>query len=542
MGVVAELVYGREAFERRAWATAYEALSAVPPESLGEADLAALATSAYLAGDHESAIRAWHRAFESHIDSGDSLSAVRDAHWLAFASAVGGNFAAAEGWVARAERLLQTQSADVVERGYICIAHFQSCIAAGDFAAAEELATQIREIGERHGDADLAAQGLCGQGRMMMYAGRVRDGLAMLDEAMLRIAGGDVSPIFAGMLYCAMIDGCQEVGDYRRMSEWTSSLSRWCTAQPDMVPFTGQCAVHRAQIMRHHSGFNEALNELALAIDRYRAAGTEPAAGMAFHERGEIFRVLGDFEGAEEAFNEAAALGYEPQPGLALLWMAQGRISAAAAAIKRVLAETPNPIQRARQLPAAVQILLSAGAVVDATAPSDELDSVARLFGTDSIDAIASYAAGLVRLANDDPAGALPPLRRAWTAWIDAGSRYDAARARVQIALAFRALGDEDSAIAELSVAGRTFAELGATPDEELVARLVRRTAPGGLSEREIEVLRLVAAGNSNPQIAVALVLSEKTVARHLSNIFAKLAVRSRTAAAAYAFEHGLVR
>lgn len=542
MGVVDELVRGREAFERRAWATAHDALSKVAPTELDDADLSTFATSAYLAGEHENAVRAWTCAFERHLGSGEVLLAVRDAHWLAFASALGGNNAVAGGWIARAERLMKPQPDDVVERGYLCILRFQLCIARSQFEPAEALAAQIYGIGEQYGDADLAAQGLCGQGRMMMYAGRVRDGLALLDEVMLRIAGGEVSPIFAGMLYCAMIEGCQEVGDYRRMSEWTSALGRWCASQPDMVPFTGQCAVHRAQIMRHQSGFAEALHELARAIDRYRAAGTEPAAGLAFHERGEILRVRGDFAGAEEAFDGADALGYEPQPGLALLWLAQGRTAAAAAAIKRVLVETSNPIHRARQLPAAVEILLSAGAVADAGTRSEELESVATSFGTDSMVAIASYAAGLVQLANDEPAGALAHLRKAWQTWIDAGCRYDAARARVQIGLAFRALDDEDSAIAELSVAGRTFAEIGAIPDKEQVARLVRRTAPGGLSEREVEVLRLVAAGNSNPQIAIALVLSEKTVARQLSNIFAKLGVGSRTAAAAYAFEHDLVR
>jgi ATP/maltotriose-dependent transcriptional regulator MalT len=255
-------------------------------------------------------------------------------------------------------------------------------------------------------------------------------------------------------------------------------------------------------------------------------------------ERGDVLRVRGDLTGAQAAYERAVAFGHEPQPGLALLWLAQGRTEVAAAAIRRLLGETGDPVHRSRLLPAAVEVLLAAGQHDQGAATAAELESIAGSFGCPSLQARADYAAALVALESGDPAAAMPLLRQARAVWERLGGPYETARCRVQLGRALHALGDEQSAVTELAAARRTFAELGTAPAEQEAATLITPTYPSGLTAREVEVLRLVAVGKSNPEIAGQLFLSEKTVARHLSNIFTKIDVTSRTAAAAFAYEH----
>jgi ATP/maltotriose-dependent transcriptional regulator MalT len=350
-----------------------------------------------------------------------------------------------------------------------------------------------------------------------------------------------VSPVFAGHVYCTMIEGCQEVSDYGRAAEWTAALSRWCDAQPGLVLFTGQCAVHRGQIMRLRGAFEEALAEFAAAADRYRQLGEVAAAGLAQAERGDVLRMQGRFAEAEDAYEQAGAVGFEPLPGLALLWLAQGRSQAAQAAVRRLLAEVGDPVARSRLLPPAVDVLL---AVDDAAAATDlvgELAELAARFKCAAVQASAAQASGRLQLETGDPAGALPYLRKAVQLWQSVKCPYETARVQVLIGRACAALGDLRSSTGQMESARRTFTDLGAAPALDEVLRLTEPDRPpGGLTAREVEVLRLVAAGRSNAQIATELVLSERTVARHLSNIFDKLHVPSRTAAAAYAYEHGL--
>ena len=507
---------------------------------MGVDDLRALSSAAYLTGDRNAAIGYLQRAHSLDVAAGDRLAAAREAHFLAMIFSTSGEPAVGAGWVARAERLVEDESDDAAIRGHLLIHEMFRRLFSGDLAGMLASCERIEQIGRTRGDPDLVTFALASSGRALLYLGRVREGLSRLDEAMVGLATGEVSPIMAGQIYCSMIEGCQEISDYERMTQWTEALTRWCDDQLGLVAFTGQCAVHRGQILRARASFPEALAELALAIERYRANGMDPAVGLAMYERGEILRTLGDLEGAGAAYDEAATWGHEPQPGLSLLWLAHGRTAAAATSIRRVLDEARDPVARSRRLGPAVDILCAAGALDEADRASVELGSIAESFGCQALNATASYAAALVALARDDPAGSLTHLRRAWKLWIDLGARYDAARARVRIALALRALGDTVSATSELSVAQRTFAELGAEPARREVERLLATGLPDGLTSREVEVLRLVATGRSNPQIAAALFLSEKTVARHLSNIFVKTGVTSRTAAAAYAHEHDL--
>jgi len=414
-------------------------------------------------------------------------------------------------------------------------------IFAGEFEPAFELALEITDYGRRFAEPDLIANGLNAQGRMLLYSGRVPEGLALLDEAMIGISTGDVSPIVAGEVYCSMIEACQEVSDYGRAAEWTSALAGWIDAQPGLVPFTGQCAVHRGQIMRVRGAFAQAVEEFELATQRYVEADTPAPAGLAMGECGGVRRILGDLDGAEASYERAVGYGYEPQPGLALLWLARGRTAAAMGAVRRLLAEPRDPVHRSQLLPGSVEVLLAAGDVEQASAVAGELVGIAEAFGCPALQAMAHFARGSTLLAGGDPAAAVPELRKALHRWQSLGAPYEAARCRVLMGKGLRELGDDESAASELAAARRAFHELGTKPAEQEVARLIAPANPAGLTDREVEVLRLVATGKSNPEIAATLVLSEKTVARHLSNIFTKLDVASRTAAAAFAFENRIV-
>jgi len=535
---VDELLKAREAYERRDWAVALERLRGMG--GLSPDDTFALATSAYLLGNVDEAVRALQAGYQDRIRSGDSIGAARFASWLGLLLNVRGEFAVGGGWVARAQRLLETEPEDVVERGYLLGHEMFQYLRSGDFAKAAETAARVVETGRRFSEHDLVAQGLMMQGRILIYSGRVPEGLALLDEAMVGLTAGEVSPIIAGMAYCSLIEACQELSDFSRAASWTTALTRWCEAQPGLVPYTGQCALHQGQIMRLRGAYDEALAEFALAQRRYEKEGTPAPAGMALAEQGDVLRIRGKLDEAEAAYGEAAEFGYEPQPGLVLSWLARGRTTSAILAIHRLLAEAWGPVQRSRLLPAAVEILVAAQLLDEARGHADELSEIASAFGNSALRAMAAYAAAAVELASGEVAEALGHGREAARLWSDIGSPYEASRARVLVARALRELGDEDSATAELAVARHGFADVGAAPGVQQVDKLLGRARPGGLTEREIEVLRLVAEGRSNPDIARTLVLSHKTVERHLSNIFTKLDVPSRTAAAAYAHEHGL--
>ena len=540
MGVVDGLRQAREAYERRDWLAAYDVLSDVEPESLGADDFARLATAAHLLGRRNDAVLAMQRAYQAHLGAGEVLSAVRCGFWLSMVLSLAGEGAVAAGWTARADRLLADVEDDVVERGYMRARHRFTAVHDGRFPDAHADAVAVADYGRRYGDPDLVALGLVAQGRMLLYAGDVPAGLRLLDEAMVAVATGELTAIFAGEVYCTMIEGCQEVSDFGRAAEWTEALHAWCATQPDLVLFTGQCAVHRAQIMRLRGAFADAVDELDRAEERYLAAGSPAPAGLAMAERGDVLRTLGDLAGAELSYAAADRYGHEPQPGRALLRLAQGRVDEAVGTVRRLLAEPRDDVHRSQLLPAAVEVLLAAGAVDEAATVAGELDTVADRFGCPGLVGWAGHAVAAVAIASGDPAAALPRLRRSQGVWASLRAPYEAARCRALTGRALLALGDDGSAEVELTAARDAFHALGVRGESVDVAATAAEL-PAGLTAREVEVLRLVATGRSNAEIALALVLSEKTVARHLSNIFGKLAVASRTAAAAYAFEHRLV-
>jgi DNA-binding CsgD family transcriptional regulator len=486
---------------------------------------------------------ALERAHQAYVDCGDLDRAVRCAFWLSLTLMLRGEPGRATGWLGRAQRLLERAARDCVERGYLLMPVVARHEIAGDYEGAHAAATAAAEIAERFGDADLLAIAMHSQGNALVAQGRVGEGLALLDETMVAVVAGELSPIVTGLMYCSVIDGCRRAYASRRAQEWTAALTRWCEEQPDMVAFTGRCLVHRAEIMQLHGAWDDALREA-------RRAGGRPdpqmsqAAGQALYRQGELHRLQGEFVRAEAAYRDASRCGTEPQPGLALLRLAQGNGEAAAATIRRVAAETTERLERVRLLLAYFEIMLAAGDAGAAHEACDELEQLARGFGSGMLDAVVAHARGAADLDAGDARAALVALRRASSAWQELGAPYEAARVRVLVGLACRALGDADSAALELDAARDVFAELGAAPDVARVEALsggAARAGTHGLTPRELQVLRLVAAGQTNKAIAAELVLSERTVDRHVSNIFVKLGASSRSAATAYAYRHQLV-
>lgn len=544
MGVVEELAGARADYERGDWVAAYSAWSTVDQAVLGADDLVDVGVAAFLLGHRDESVRALQRAYHLRVGEGDVAGAVRVAFRLAMVLATGGEPALFAGWTARAERLLADLpdgGRDTAERGYVAFLRLHRALGTGDFVAATELASEVTAVGRDLADPDLLALGLCSSGRLSVYAGQVAEGLALLDEAMVGVLTGELHPVIAGRTYCTAIEGCQEIGAMDRVAAWTSALRRWCSEQPGLLEFTGQCAVHHGQVLRLRGAWPAAVAELVDARRRYEAVGSHDAVGQAERERGDLLGLTGDLDGAEDAYEEATAHGCDPQPGLALVWLARGRRDAARSAVQRALAEIGNPVARVRLLPAAVEVLLADGCLDDARACVAELDGLATAFGSDPLLATAAQAHALMELEDGDPAGALPYARKAHQLWTRVNCPFEAARVRVLTGRAMILLGDEESGRRDLHAALDALHRLGAA----IVARQVERllspgSLPGGLTAREVEVLRLVAGGRSNTRIAADLVLSEKTVARHLSNIFTKLGVTSRTAAAAFAFEHDL--
>jgi DNA-binding CsgD family transcriptional regulator len=469
---------------------------------------------------------------------------VRCAFWLAFALLNSGQVERGGGWVARGRRLLEADGRECVEHGYLLFAAGMASIFEGDLAAAHTTFGRSAEIGDRFADVDLVTLARHGQGRALIRLGRAAEGKALLDEVMVAVTSGAVSPIVAGDVYCSVIQACEESFDLRRAQAWTAALSNWCAEQPDLVPYRGQCLLHRAEIMQLHGAWQDAIEEVQRASQRLAQRPGRSARGAASYRRGELHRLCGEFAEAEECYREASRCGREPQPGLALLRLAQNQTGAAQAAIRRVLDEAEGFVARSRLLPAHVEIMLAAGDIDAAVAGADELAAMADDLDAPLLRARATHAQGAVLVAQGDARAALTALRRAWSAWQELDAPHEAAGTRTLIGLACRGLGDEDGALMELDAARWAFQELGAAPDVARIdayAGAVGAANAGGLTARELEVLRLVAAGKTNRAIAADLVLSEKTVARHVSNIFGKLGVSSRAAATAHAYEHDLV-
>lgn len=534
----------REARAPVGWTASFDRLAAVDAKApLEGVDLEAMAEAAYLAGRDDEAVAAWLRAHQWWLAAGHGSRAARPAFWLSLALVLRGDEAQSGGWLARGQRLVEEAGGDCVEAGYVLFMagmwHFDE----GDLEAAVVELGQAADIGRRFADADVLAMARMGSAQTRLWLGQTAEGLTLLDEAMVAVTAGEVSPIAAGLVYCAVIEACHDIFDLRRAGEWTQALTLWCASQPDLVPYRGNCQVHRAEMLLLRGRWDDAQIEAEQAQQRLEGA---PSGGNAHYQRGEVHRLRGQAAEAEQAFREASDLGKVPQPGLALLRLAQGRPQAASASIQRLLGETKERVMRARLLGAAVEILLAADDIGAARAAADELSGHAAKFDAPLLYAAAWYAAGAVLLAEDNPSGACETLRRAADAWRALKVPYELARTQFLLGMACSQLGDSDSAALELDGARRSFIALGALPALRHLDRLAgadrpQPGGPGGLTAREMEVLAILASGRTNRAIAADLVISEKTVARHVANIFTKLGLSSRSGATAYAYEHGLV-
>ena len=537
---------GRRAYDRRAWKHAHELLSLADRENtLRPGDLERLANAAFLIGRETEFERALERAHRAYRDAGDGRSAARCAFWIGLRLLLTGKSGAATGWLARGQRLLGEEGTEAVEEGYLLLPVAEQHLQAGEWERARAAAREATGFGIRLGDRDLVAAARHVEGRTLLEMGRVEEGFALLDEAMVEVMSGDLSPMMTGLVYCSVINYCQRVHALGRAREWTAALGRWCKEQRQMVVFTTTCLVHRAEILQLQGAWADALAEARRACRQHTEGIGKYPSGAAFYQQGEILRLRGELDAAETAYRSASRAGAEPQPGLALLWLARGRTRAAAAAIGRALGETVEPLGRARFLPARVEILLAGRDHEGARAACAELAEIAVRFPIDVLRASSAQAQGVLELAAGNPREALVRLRLAWKEWQALEIPHAVARARELLGLACRALGDRAGGRMELEAARAVYEGLGAGPDIARVdALLAPRTHAGahGLTPREVQVLRLVAAGKSNKEVADAFSLSVKTVERHVGNILTKLDVPSRAAATAWAYENEVVR
>ena len=534
----------RVSFERRMWRDAFDDLSAAHREGqLAAEDLERLAIAAYMVGEDDDCEVAWTAAHHAWLRRGEAERAAGCAFWQALGLLFRGDLARAMGWVARGGRVLENSNRDCVEQAWLRMVQAFPLLFDGDAHAATPSFVEAGNIAKRLADADASMFARLGQGYALILEGRTADGVALLDEVMIAVTADEVAPMLAGIAYCQVIDLCEAVFDLRRAKEWTEALTRWSDSQPDLVPFRGNCLVHRCEIFQLQGAWTEALASARRARDWLAGPPAWDTLGSAHYQLAEIHRLRGEVTEAEESYREASLAGRDPEPGLSLLRVAEGRIDLALPAMRRALEEEQDPIARSRLLPASVDVLLEAGDTGSARAAADELALISAQHDTSYVHALAAQASGAVLLAEGDPGAALTRLRRAHRSWRELNAPHQAARARLLIGVACRDLGDRASAELEFEAARGVLHELGAAPDLERLARLTGSSPRlGGLSRRERDVLTLVAAGKTNRAIATELFISEKTVARHVSNIFTKLRLSSRTQATAYAFKHGLVR
>ncbi len=533
-----DLESARADYEERSWLDAFEVFARADEEAPLEAeDLELYATTARMLGRDDDALAALERAHHRYLERGETRRAAYCAGWIGMSLAYRGEVGPAGGWLARAQRLLEDEPEETVEHGYLLLPAMFQKEAEGDFLAAAAIAGEAAAIGKRLGDPDLFALALHGQGQMLVQAGRVQEGLLMLDESMVAVTAGEVSPFIEGLVYCGVILACQGVFEVGRAREWTRALTSWAARQPDLIAFTGRCLIHRSELLQLDGSWDDALAAARLAGTRFDPLSV--VTGLAHYRQGEVLRLLGRFEEAEQAYREASNLGWEPQPGLAQLRLAQGKHDTALAAIRRASSEAGEPLKRAALLPAHVEIALAAGEVEEARTACAEFEELAERYESAMLGAMVAHARGAVLVAAGEAHSALGPLRDAQRVWLALDAPYEIARTRLLVSRACAELGDAETARLEREAAQEIFERLGAAPD---LARLAaRKTDAHGLSPRELEVLRLVASGKTNRDIASTLVISEHTVARHLQNTFRKIGVSSRSAATAYAFENDLV-
>lgn len=539
-GTTPTLDQARDAYRRREWRSALEGFREATGH-LTTDDVRALADCHWWLGDLAETNRLLESAHRRYLEEGRPEDAARAAMEVAINHFLRGDDALGSGWMGRALRLAQDLPPGPIHGYLTYVVEVEANWRRTEPDKVVGAARRVREIGLRHQDPNLIAASLNGEGRFLLERGRVAEGMALLDEAMITVLTGDLVPDWAGNIYCNTIAACHRVGDLKRMTKWTEATEDWLRGLSAAVVFAGICAVHRVQLMVLNGQWEKAETE-GLRIAREQAGVKIATESEAWYQVGEVRRLRGQLSAAEEAYRVAHERGRYPQPGLARLRLAEGNLEAAAASIRSALVATDDPLRRAGLCSAAVEIALAAGDLAAADDACNELTRIADLYRTSGMEVEAIGASGALALARGEPERALPLLQRACALWRELNAPHQAASVCLLLARAFRSLGDDDAAELELATASATFERLGAALDAAVAAGMRGGSEPRfGLSRREREVLALVASGRSNRRIAEELFISEKTVARHLSNIFAKLGVNTRVEAARFAYEQRMV-
>jgi DNA-binding NarL/FixJ family response regulator len=528
----------------RTWGDTFSELSAAHRDGeIVVEDLERLAFAAYMLGRDADCESAWTEAHQAWFARGDAERAARCAFWQALGLFFRGDAAPALGWVARGSHLI-TDRDEAAAHAWMLILNALPSLFQGDGESVHAGLSRAQVLADRFHDRDAAELARLCRGYASILQGRIAEGTALLDEVMVSVTASELTPMLAGIIYCQVVTLCQTVFDVRRAREWTDALTKWCDAQPGLVPFRGNCLVHRCEIFQLTGAWRDAFESAEQACESLTGPPAWDTLGSAYYQLAEIQRLRGDLAESEASYHQASLVGHDPEPGLSLLRLTQGRLDVAVAAIRRSLEEAHEPATRSRLLPAAVDVLLEANHIEAAADAANQLAEIAPEFASPYLQALAAHASGSVLLAKGEHPVALKELRAAQRSWRDLEAPYQVARVRSLIAMACRGLGDEASAELEFKAARDTFEKLGATPDIERLDRFAGSVpkAAGLLSPREREVLTLVATGKTNRAIADALVISEKTVGRHVSNIFTKLQLSSRAEATAYAYKHGMAR
>jgi class 3 adenylate cyclase len=467
------------AMERHAWNEAFDLLRQADSERTLSADeLALLGEAAWWSSDIEACISARERAYAAYLDEGEPRKAAMVAFWLVrdHANRLSGSISLA--WMKRGERLLQ-DAPDSLEYGYLEMMRARAAHVAGEYDGSVEVAARAIETGMKYGDPNLQALGLVYQGMSLVARGDAEEGMALLDEATVAAVSGELRPNVTGMVYCNMISTCHELAEYRRAGEWTEAANRWCERQA-ITGFPGLCRVHRAEIFRLRGAWAEAEQEARRACGELMDHGLSAFAGDGFYEVGEIRLRMGDVASAETAFQQANELGRDPQPGLALLRMAQGNVDAAAALLRRSLQEKSEPLERVNRLAAQVEVAIAAGDPNTAEGAASELEEIAERYGSDALRASAAVARARVQLDKGDTAAAGESARRGWRLWRDVDAPYEGALARVVLGRAHRDSGGEEAGILELQAARAALEKLGAVPDARRVSEFLGEDAASG--------------------------------------------------------------
>jgi DNA-binding CsgD family transcriptional regulator len=531
---------GRAAAAERRWAEAYERLSVADAVGGLEAtDLELLANVTLLRGEPQDAVDVLARAYESSLAAGDTEQATRAAGWLSLWLIELGDFSRCVVWASRAMHLAKAMADPGALAGFVRLAPAVAQLGSGDPAEARRISDEVLAIGVREDDRELVANASLCLGKSLIELGEVAEGFACFDRAMAAIVDGELSPVASGVVACAVISDAIMAFDLERAAVWTRVLDDWCRDQPELVTFSGQRHALSAALLIARGAWAEAATAAELALARLRAGDYRAVYGAPY-QLAELARLRGAYHSAEASYARAGESGWEPQPGLALLHLAAGRVRQAQEEIRRSAAGT-DPFTRRFLLPAVVEIEVAAGNVTAARRAAAELRESGRVMSTPTLQAVIATADARVLLVEGDASGALDAARAAVDEWEASGAAYEGARSRVIAGRALLELGDRDAAVAEFRDARDVFRALGADPALAELDELVGDRQGGALTAREVEVLRLVSTGLTNRAIGERLSLSEKTVARHLSNIFGKLGLSTRAAATAYAYENGLV-